>query len=224
MKAPARWWAAVADLFTGVPIDATGNGPKPGSPAGAAEEGFGARLAAQLRRSPIRVISGCLATVLGPAVVAQARPPGPQPAPEMRQEVGIAAAPLPVPVPGDTVSWARAAGRAAETCPGLPSAVLVAIARVESSLGLQTWTSPAGAVGPMQFLPGTWSEYGADGDGDGYTDVMNPVDAIHGAARLLCANGGADPERLPSALWNYNHSDEYVRHILALARFTAAHT
>jgi hypothetical protein len=47
---------------------------------------------------------------------------------------------------------------------------------------------------------------------------MNPVDAVHGAARLLCANGGGDPERLPSALWNYNHSDDYVRHVMALSR------
>jgi hypothetical protein len=53
---------------------------------------------------------------------------------------------------------------------------------------------------------------------------MNTVDAIHGAARFLCANGGADPERLPSALWNYNHSDEYVRQVLAVARFIPAAT
>jgi hypothetical protein len=47
---------------------------------------------------------------------------------------------------------------------------------------------------------------------------MNPVDAVHGAARLLCANGGADPARLPSAVWNYNHSDDYVRRVIALSR------
>jgi membrane-bound lytic murein transglycosylase B len=70
----------------------------------------------------------------------------------------------------------------------------------------------------MQFLPATWAAYGVDGDGDGSTDVMNPVDALHGAARLLCANGGGDPARLASALWNYNHSDDYVRHVIALSR------
>ena len=70
----------------------------------------------------------------------------------------------------------------------------------------------------MQFLPATWAAYGADGDSDGLRDVMNPVDAVHGAARLLCANGGADPDRLHSALWN-NHSDDYVRQVISLARF-----
>ena len=70
----------------------------------------------------------------------------------------------------------------------------------------------------MQFLPSTWAAYGVDGDGDGHTDVMNTVDAVHGAARLLCANGGADPDRLASALWNYNHSDDYVRQVMSLSR------
>ena len=71
----------------------------------------------------------------------------------------------------------------------------------------------------MQFLPATWAAYGADGDGDGdgFADVLNPVDALHGAARLLCANGGAEPDRLDSALWNYNHSDHYVRQVLSMA-------
>jgi hypothetical protein len=161
-------------------------------------------------------MAACLATVLGPAVVAQAGSLGGQPAPEVR----LAEEPhdaVPAPRPGDSASWLPLAAEAAATCPGLPSAVLVAIAQVESSLGQQTWTSSAGAVGPMQFLPATWSAYGADGDGDGSVDVMNAFDAVHGAARLLCANGGGDPDRLASALWNYNHSDEYVRRVLAVA-------
>jgi len=73
----------------------------------------------------------------------------------------------------------------------------------------------------MQFLPATWAAYGADGDGDGVADLMDPADALHGAARLLCANGGGDPDRLPAALWNYNHSDDYVRQVLGFARFAA---
>ena len=45
------------------------------------------------------------------------------------------------------------------------------------------------AVGPMQFLPGTWAIYG----GDGTPTVRNPQDlddAALGAARYLCAGSG----------------------------------
>ena len=164
-------------------------------------------------------MAACLATVLGPAVVAQAGALRVQPASETRPAEPSSSVAVPVPIPGDSASWIPVAQEAAATCPGLSSSVLVAIAHLESSLGLQPWTSSAGAVGPMQFLPSTWAAYGADGDGDGVVDLMNPVDAVHGAARLLCANGGADPARLASALWNYNHSDEYVRQVISLARF-----
>jgi len=61
----------------------------------------------------------------------------------------------------------------------------------------------------MQFLPATWAAYGTDGNGDGAVDVMNPLDARHGAAQLLCASG-AQPDRLRSALWNYNRSPQYL--------------
>jgi soluble lytic murein transglycosylase-like protein len=157
----------------------------------------------------------CLATVLGPAVAAQAGALSARATPEVRP--ADPTGPPPAPRPGDASTWRPVAAQAAATCPGLPPEVLVAIAQVESSLGLQTWTSSAGAVGPMQFLPATWRAYGADGDGDGSIDIMNTSDAVHGAARLLCANGGGDPDRLASALWNYNHSDEYVRRVLTLA-------
>ena len=33
----------------------------------------------------------------------------------------------------------------------------------------------ARAMGPMQFLPGTWSRYASDGDGDGKADRAEPV-------------------------------------------------
>jgi soluble lytic murein transglycosylase-like protein len=208
-------WAAVSNVFTAVPAQ-----PAPPVPLPAAvDEGarFAARLRLQLRRRPARLVTACLATVLGPAVVAQA---GAQPAADVRAAEEISqAAPVPAPVAGDPASWFPLARQAATTCPGLPSAVLVAIGQIESSMGLQSRTSSAGAAGPMQFLPSTWAAYGADGDGDGVSDLTNPVDAVYGAARLLCANGGADPARLPSALWNYNHSDDYVRQVISLARF-----
>ena len=170
---------------------------------------------------PRRLTAACLATFLGPAIVVQAGRTGSRPVVEVQAVAYPHHGPVPVPIPGDRTSWLPLARRAAATCPGLSSSVLVAISHVETSLGLQTGMSSAGAVGPMQFLPSTWAAYGVDGDGDGLSDVMNPIDGVHGAARLLCANGAGDPEQLPSALWNYNHSDEYVRQVLNLARVPA---
>src|SRR5690606_36110880 len=45
----------------------------------------------------------------------------------------------------------------------------------------------ARAMGPMQFLPGTWSRYASDGDGDGEADPQNIYDATLAAARYLCS-------------------------------------
>jgi len=185
------------------------------------EETFSTRLSAQLVRRRGRIVAACLATVLGPAVVAHAAG-----SIDTRRAADVAVSiddiPVPAtqPVPGDRDSWLALARRAAASCPGLSSSVLVAMGSIETGLGVQTATSAAGAVGPMQFMPSTWAAYASDGDGDGISDVMNPADAMQGAARLLCANGGADASRLPSAIWNYNHSDDYVRQVLALARFT----
>ncbi len=208
-------WTAVENLFTGVPVD--GSEPPPDvAPVDAASLPFWARMSGQLARRPVRLAAACLASVLGPAVVAHAGSLAPQvhlavPAPAA---AAVAASP---PQAGDVSGWLPVAREAAATCPGLPSSVLVAIAEVETGLGASGATSSAGALGPMQFLPATWAAYGVDGDGDGVADVMNPVDAVHGAAHLLCANGGADPNRLPAARWNYNHSDDYVRQVLGQA-------
>ena len=56
------------------------------------------------------------------------------------------------------------------------------------------------AVGPMQFLPGTWAAYGRDGNGDGARDPQNLPDAALAAGTYLCAAGGdvatrAEPDR-----------------------------
>ena len=107
--------------------------------------------------------------------------------------------------------------RAAATCPGLAPAVLAAIGKVETDHGRNVATSSAGAQGPMQFMPATWSAYGADGDGDGATDVNNSADAVFGSVRYLCANGAGDPTRLRDAIWAYNHADWYVDKVMDLA-------
>ena len=72
-------------------------------------------------------------------------------------------------------------------------------------------------MGPMQFLAGTWAGYAVDGDGDSVRNVYDPDDAVFGAARYLCANGGGQVTSLRNALWHYNHADWYVEMVLALA-------
>jgi membrane-bound lytic murein transglycosylase B len=72
------------------------------------------------------------------------------------------------------------------------------------------------AVGPMQFIPGTWAVFGADGNGDGVKDPHNVFDAARAAAEYLCA-GGADlrsPQGLVQAVLRYNHSMDYVSTVL----------
>jgi hypothetical protein len=112
---------------------------------------------------------------------------------------------------------------AAKTCPGLSWTVLAAIGQVESDHGRNPGRSSAGALGPMQFMPATWKAYGVDGDRDGKADIMNPYDAIPGAARYLCANGaGRGGQQLYRAIWHYNHADWYVQKVLALAKAYSA--
>ena len=113
---------------------------------------------------------------------------------------------------------------AARYCPKLSWTVLAAIGQIESADGTNVGPSPAGALGPMQFLPSTWAVWGIDGFGQtGPPDIMNPYDAVPSAARLLCADGAtAGGSALSSAIFDYNHADWYVNEVLALAREYAA--
>jgi len=107
---------------------------------------------------------------------------------------------------------------AASTCSGLPWPVLAAIGQVESGHGTNTGPSPAGAMGPMQFLPSTFAAYAVDGDGDGVADIWSPADSIYSAAHYLCANGaGNGPRGLYSAIYHYNHADWYVLMVMRVA-------
>jgi len=117
----------------------------------------------------------------------------------------------------DPKSYVGMYKHAADSCPGLPWTVVAAVGEVESQHGRDAARSTAGAIGPMQILPSTWRAYGTDGNGDGRTDPHNPADAIATAGKLLCANGGADRATLATAIWNYNHSWEYVARVLDVA-------
>lgn len=105
--------------------------------------------------------------------------------------------------------------RAAAACRGLDPTILVAIHDVETNRDKHGATSVAGAVGPMQFLPGTWAAYGVDGNSDGAVDVWNLDDALAGAAHFLCAHGVTSAASEESAIFQYNHSRAYVRRVLA---------
>ena len=108
---------------------------------------------------------------------------------------------------------------AAAYCPGLSWTVLAAIAQIESADGQNVGPSTAGALGPMQFLPSTWADWGIAGFGDtGPPNIMNPFDAVPSAARLLCADGATSgAEGLRQAIFDYNHADWYVDEVLTLA-------
>jgi hypothetical protein len=75
------------------------------------------------------------------------------------------------------------------------------------------------AIGPLQFLPGTWRAVGADGNGDGVADPYNIFDAALGAGVYLCSGPTdlSDPASLHAAIFRYNHSDSYVALVLSLA-------
>lgn len=69
------------------------------------------------------------------------------------------------------------------------------------------------AVGPMQFIPGTWRSQGRDATGDGRADPHNIYDAALSAAGLLCRAGGAgldQAEPLRRAALGYNASGYYA--------------
>jgi membrane-bound lytic murein transglycosylase B len=99
--------------------------------------------------------------------------------------------------------------RAAASGTGIDWTYLAAINFIESDFGRNLGPSSAGALGPMQFLPTTFREYGGGGD------IMSARDSIPAAARLLARNGA--PGDYDGALNRYNHSQDYVTAVKAYA-------
>lgn len=71
------------------------------------------------------------------------------------------------------------------------------------------------AMGPLQFIPETWTRWGVDANGDGVVDPDNIDDAALTAARYLCARGGdlTTADGWTAALMAYNLSGKYLRDV-----------
>lgn len=119
-------------------------------------------------------------------------------------------------------SYLAAYQQAAPVCPGLSWTVLAGIGEVETGHGGGGKTpaeeSPAGAQGPMQFMPSTFAAYHLPGE----DDIDNVKDAADAAAHYLCANGGGNPATLSQAIFAYNHLQSYVADVLSWAGKYAA--
>ena len=134
---------------------------------------------------------------------------------------------------------------AARTCPALTWQVLAAIGKIESdhgrssAPGVQHGINRAGCcAGPMQFNltngpPSTWDTWGSGVR----AQVYDPAYAVPAAARKLCADGLAQPERIRQdpcpdvvgsaalhvALKRYNNACWYVHEVVTMAgRYTRA--
>ncbi|WP_040819988.1 NlpC/P60 family protein [Nocardia jiangxiensis] len=83
------------------------------------------------------------------------------------------------------VPWLEKAGR---LCPGIKAPTLAALYAAENGFryGPTATVSPAGALGPGQFMPTTWAVYGKDVHGTGIPDVFDVGDSVMASGHLLC--------------------------------------
>jgi hypothetical protein len=78
------------------------------------------------------------------------------------------------------------------------------------------------AVGPMQFIPSTWSVVGVDADNDGVRNPQDIDDAALATAVYLCSGSGPTGDLATLAgkrasVYRYNHSQSYVDLVLSIA-------
>lgn len=74
------------------------------------------------------------------------------------------------------------------------------------------------AVGPMQFIPSTWSVVGVDGDNDGKRNPQDVDDAALATAVYLCSGDDDLSEEAGqrTSVFRYNHSNDYVDLVLSI--------
>ncbi len=74
------------------------------------------------------------------------------------------------------------------------------------------------AVGPMQFIPSTWSVVGVDADGDSQRNPQDIDDAALATAVYLCSGGDdlSTTAGQEKAVYRYNNSSDYVELVLSI--------
>ncbi|MGW4336766.1 peptidoglycan DD-metalloendopeptidase family protein [Rhodococcus koreensis] len=89
-------------------------------------------------------------------------------------------------VPAEFEPWLRRAG---SVCPEIDAPLLAAQLQQENGFrhGSNAPVSDTGALGPAQFMPGTWVTWGKDYDGDGKADPNSIGDAVMSQAHFMCA-------------------------------------
>lgn len=143
--------------------------------------------------------AGAVAGVSGAARAGAAAPAGCDPA-----AAGTGGAVKAGVVPAAFAPWIV---KAATTCPTITAPVLAAQIDAESGWNPKA-TSPVGAQGPAQFMPGTWAAYGRDDDGNGTASPFDIGDAVMAQARYDCAISklveSVPGDRLENTLAGYN--------------------
>lgn len=76
--------------------------------------------------------------------------------------------------------------------------------------------SSAGAMGYMQVMPGTYLMYAEDGNYDGISDPMDPMDSVATASAYV-ADCLKETGNMEDTLFRYNRSRSYVRKVIKLA-------
>jgi membrane-bound lytic murein transglycosylase B len=106
---------------------------------------------------------------------------------------------------------------------GLDPQLLRALHQVESTsspTGCIANRQGSGALGPFQFKPATFRQYGVDADGDGHPNICGFADALFTAAHYLQALGA---NRQLESAGTYRALVRYgTRPALVIARATGA--
>lgn len=109
-------------------------------------------------------------------------------------------------------------GRPSSRIRGLPLDGREGVRRIEDTDGGKLDGDPRfeRAMGPLQFIPQTWRDWGVDADGDGVADPDDIDDAALTAGELLCASAGdiRRPDRFWTAMLEYNNSRDYGQDVL----------